>query len=411
MAFVAETVGAQPIDFKSATGEVIKGATEAAGLYAAQQKAEATKIELENMKVKQDSMKAGIFLDYMDKIKNSPNPAVKKVLMKQYGAQHQKMYGGPMDENTLKAISDSPDFGQTLDGLIQNMGIEGAGKEYANMINKLASSLGLPYVDAEKTMKQAFDYYIEEKKAKEAASLASSRLGLSGQRYELSEGKATLGALTQAEEDPQVREFELQMTGADKGLSLMQKGLKNHRDTGGVDTITWGQLSEAMTDLAALQAVKASAVVPIGREKNITVDLPEIQKFISEIKTNATSQPDKGVPLDVLKVFAEQFKSVKTLLTIAHDRELDKGYSRGVDAGLLNQEMVNKRKKTITTRLQSQLEQTKQQLGTGMKKSSVRDQILMGASYEDIKSKLPENMRSGFTMEMYNSVKNTQGAK
>jgi hypothetical protein len=80
-----------------------------------------------------------------------------------------------MDENTLKAISDSPDFGQTLDGLIQNMGIEGAGKEYANMINKLANSLGLPYVDAEKTMKQAFDYYIEEKKAKEAANLASMR--------------------------------------------------------------------------------------------------------------------------------------------------------------------------------------------------------------------------------------------
>jgi hypothetical protein len=405
MAYVAETVGTQPVDFKNGAGEVFKGAEAAATLYGAQQKAESVKMQLENLRLKQDEMKAGVFLDYMDKIKNSPNPAVKKVLMKQYGAQHEKMYGGPMDENTLKAITDSPDFGQTLDGLIQNMGIDGAGKEYANMINKLANSLGLPYVDAQKTMKQAFDYYIEEKKAEEAASLASSRSGLSGQRFKLQEGKASQFALKEAEEDPQVREFELQMTGADKGLSLMQKGLKTYRDTGGADTITWGQLSEAMTDLAALQAVKASAVVPIGREKNITVDLPEIQKFLSEIKTNATRKPDKGVPLDVLKTFAEQFKGVKTILGFAHDRELDKGYSRGVDSGLLTQDIVDKRKKSIIQRLQAQLGQTEQALGTAPKQMSVRDQIAIGVPYEDIKSRLPKDQQAKFTKELYDSVR------
>jgi hypothetical protein len=405
MAYVAETVGVQPVDFKNGAGEVFKGAETAAALYGAQQKAESVKMQLDNLRLKQDEMKAGVFLDYMDKIKNSPNPAVKKVLMKQYGAQHEKMYGGPMDENTLKAITDSPDFGQTLDGLIQNMGIEGAGKEYANMINKLANSLGLPYVDAQKTMKQAFDYYIEEKKAQEAGRGAAARAQVSNAGLDLREAKASQSALKEAEEDPQVREFETQLTGADKGLSLMQKGLKNYRDTGGTKTITWGQMAEAMTDMASLQAVKASAVTPIGREKNIAVDLPQISKFISEIKTNATATPDKGVPLDVLKTFAEQFKGVKTLLGFAHDRELDKGYSRGVDSGLLTQDIVDKRKKSISQRLQAQLGQTEQALGTAPKQMSVRDQIAIGVPYEDIKSRLPKDQQARFTKELYDSVR------
>lgn len=163
MAMVAEQVGQQKIDFTSGAGEVVKGAGDAAALYAAQQKAEATKLELDNMKLKQDSMKSGIFLDYMNKIANSPNPAVQKVLKKQYAAQHQNMYGQPMDPQTLDAISNSPNFGAAMQKLIDDGTVSGMGKDYISAVNKIAESLGLPYVDAEKSVKEALDLMKAEK--------------------------------------------------------------------------------------------------------------------------------------------------------------------------------------------------------------------------------------------------------
>jgi hypothetical protein len=150
MALVAEQVGQQPIDFKTGAGEVMKGAAEAAGLYGAQQKAEATKLELENAKMKQDAMKSGITLDYLNKIANSPNPAVQKILKKQYAAQYETMYGKPMDQDTLEAFTKSPDFGAAMQKLIDSGALRGNGKNFVDGINTLASALGVPYVDAMK---------------------------------------------------------------------------------------------------------------------------------------------------------------------------------------------------------------------------------------------------------------------
>lgn len=410
MAYIAETVGAQPIDFGDGAGSVMKGAAEAANLYAAQQKAEQVKLQLEDMRMKQDSMKAGVFLDYMDKISNTPNPAVKKILQKQYGAQHQKMYGAPMDQDTLKAITESPDFSENLKNIIDGMGIDGAGKEYAEMVNKLATALGLPTIDALKVMKQSFDYYIEEKKAKDAASAASGRgdradrrLGLMEKKFERQQNLDINAKLKEAEEDKQVNEFGTQLVGANKGLIQLERAINKYRKSGGTETITYGQIFETATDIAALQAVKPAAVIPIGREKNVAIDISAYDKALASLLTNITKNPQSRVDISLIKQFSEQLNTVKTLLRQAYEKELDKGYRRGIVSGVLPQDLVEERKKEVLGGVDSELENTKMELGL-IEKPKIRDLIQRGMSYEEILGKLPSDMKPLFTKEKYKSA-------
>jgi len=415
MAYVAETVGAQPISFMDGAGEVMAGAKEAAVLYGAQQKAETMKLELENARIKQDGMKAGIFLDYMDKIKNAPNPTVKKILERQYAAQHEKMYGQPMDAETLKAITESPDFGSTLQNLIQGMGIDGAGKEYANMVNQLATALGLPYVDAQKVMKQAFDYYIEEKRAKLGASAAAARLGISSERLDMAGSKMTQSGLKEAEEDKQVNEFSTQLTGANKGLGMIQKAINAYRESGGTKTITYGQFSEILTDIAALQAIKPGAVIPIAREKKLSIDVGKFSEAIAEFKTNITDNPSKTVPIDNIKLVADQISTIKGILRVAYERELKKGYSRGVAAGTIPKDVAERRFKEVLSDMDTELIKALELSGQA-KSMTPRQMIESGMSYYDIKAKIDKDPRytaeqkAAFTQEKYNSAVNQMKA-
>lgn len=417
MAFVAETVGARPIQFTDGAGEVMKGVTEAATYEAVKQKSEQTKLELENMKIKQDSMKAGVFLDYMDKIKNSPNPAVRKVLEKQYAIQHQKMYGQQMDPETLKAVTDNPEFGSTVQSLVEQMGIEGAGKEYVTMINKLATSLGLPYVDSEKMMKQAFDYYVEEKKAKAAAQAAATRqaaadrrLDIAEERLDLATKKEEAAALRRAEEDKQYNDYKTQLLGAGKGLNILEKGIKAYKESAGTKTIKYSELTELLTDLAQLTQVKPSAVVPVSRQRELGVDVPQFNKLVSELVREIKVAPAQDVPISLLMGYRDQFQKMEKYLDIAAENELDTGLRREISAGTLAEAKANAHKTQALEKLRTQRTDALVSSGVFALKSP-QQMIEAGASYQAVKAAIDANPRlrpedkQKFTKELYDATK------
>lgn len=221
MALIAETVGAQPIDFGDGAGAVIKGADAAAGLYAAKQKAEQVGLQLEDMRLRQDQMKAGVFLDYMDKIKNAPNPAIRKILEKQYANQHQKMYGSPMDSQTLKAIADTPEFGETIQSLMDQMGIQGAGRSYIDAINNAAKALGLPYVDAIKLIKEAFEIQQKELQSQAAIKAATARAAGTQGRFDTSQENKAIDFEQSVSKDIETKKNKL--VGIARNLNIFDK--------------------------------------------------------------------------------------------------------------------------------------------------------------------------------------------
>lgn len=177
MAFVAETVGARPLEFGDPS-KIMKGAAEAANLYAAQQKAEQVGMELENMRLKQGEMKVGITLDYLDKINKAANPTVKKILMKQFGSQFEKMYGQPVDQDTLNAVSNTPDIGAVLESLKDSYGTGLSGDLLNAHIELFGKGLAGPYAELGPFINKLADVKMEEEKAKAATQARSQKLSI-----------------------------------------------------------------------------------------------------------------------------------------------------------------------------------------------------------------------------------------
>lgn len=417
MALIAETVGAQPIDFGDGVGSVMKGADAAAGLYAAKQKAEQAGLQLEDMRLKQDQMKAGIFLGYMDKIKNAPNPAVRKILEKQYANQHQKMYGGSMDPETLKAITETPEFGETIQSLMDQMGVKGAGKNYINAVNNAAKSLGLPYLDALQAIKEGFKLELEEEQNKRAAATAASsagrgerRLNLMEEKFQRQQNLDVSAALKRAEEDKQFNDYKLQFVGAGKALNIIEDGLKTYRESGGKQTVPYSQLTEIMTDLAQLAAIKPSAVVPVSRQKELGVDIPVFNKMIGELEREVKTAPSKNVPVSLLTMYKQQLGKMQKYLDIAMENEFDTSLKREETAGIITPEQSEAHKNQALQRLRTQGEQAL--IETGVKeKLTVRQMIQRGMSYNEISGKLPKDLRGMFTKDKYDQAVNEMKAQ
>jgi hypothetical protein len=175
MAYVAETMGARQVELPDMAGEYTKGVTDAAAIAAARAKQEQIGLELEGARLKQDQMKASIFLNSLQGIANAPNPAVKKILQKQAEQQISKMYGIQPNSDTMTALIASPDFASTVQSLMDNIGLTGMGREYVDTINKSASATNQPMLDFMKTLKEGFEMMLEEKKAKAAADAAAAR--------------------------------------------------------------------------------------------------------------------------------------------------------------------------------------------------------------------------------------------
>lgn len=397
MSITEQVMSKEPVNMD--LSGVTKGLADGVALAAAEQKSEQIKMQIEEAKLKEGAMKTGIFIDYMDKIANSPNPAIRSALIKQYGIQHQKMYGQEMDPETLKALSSTPDFKSAIQALGDQYGISGMSKGYLDAMTQLAQSLGLPYVDSVKMIEKSFQMMADEKKAQLAADAAKQRISITGESLGLRQDKAVQEALKQAEEDKQVQDYQTQILGADKGLTLVEKGLNRFKETKGKETITYGQLAEIQTDLAALQAVKPSAVVPIGREKKLEQDQGRLGALLAQWKTDLENSPQKLVPVDNLKLLKEQLDTIRSVMEESYAGELKKGYSRGVASGLLSKDLVESRSNELLNAVK------RKEMVQAQKQMTTRDMIKSGMSLEEVNKKRALGRMAPITQAQYDLAK------
>lgn len=417
MAFVAETMGARQVELPDMAGEYTKGVTDAAAIAAARAKQEQIGLELENARLKQDQMKASIFLNSMNGIANAPNPAVKKILQKQAEQQISKMYGIQPNSDTMTALIASPDFASTIQDLMDNIGLTGMGRAYVDGINKYASRTNQPYLDYMKTLKEGFEMMLEEKKAKAAAdataaraAAADRRLTIAEERLDLATNKEESAALRRAEEDKQYNDYKTQLLGAGKGLNILEKGIKAYRDSAGQKTIKYSELTELLTDLAQLTQVKPSAVVPVSRQKELGVDIPQFNKLASELVREIKVAPAQDVPISLLTGYKDQFEKMAKYLDIAAENELDTGLRREISSGTVGEAKAMAHKSQALEKLRTQRIDALVQSGIYDQKTP-QQMIEAGASYQAVKSVIDANPRlrpedkQRFTKDLYNSVK------
>ncbi|NCX94445.1 MAG: hypothetical protein EBX40_07195, partial [Gammaproteobacteria bacterium] len=186
---------------------------------------------------------------------------------------------------------------------IQGMGIEGAGKEYANMVNQLATALGLPYVDAQKVMKQAFDYYLEEKKAKQLAEITSlKQTGVQG-RFERTQDVSAVKFEQDVSKDIESKREKL--TAIDRNLVLVEKAKTIDKMPSERQIVFDDQLVTAYTKMQD----PTSVVMPSEYQRTMSTmpKIDQLEAYLSkQFKKGGLLDPkQRQVMIEYLKGFSE----------------------------------------------------------------------------------------------------------